>query len=129
MPPADPRSAQTILIVDHDPTVRNVLRTGLEAAGYHVHAAADGLDALEWIAEAAPDAMVLDVALPRMDGLTVLRRVRAANRSVPVLLLTARAAVGDRVTGLDSGADDYMTKPFDVDERSEERRVGKECSS
>ena len=90
MPSADPRPAQTILIVDHDPNVRNVLRTGLETEGYRVHAAIDGLDALQWIAEAVPDAMVLDVALPRMDGLTVLRRVRASHRSLPVLLLTAR---------------------------------------
>jgi len=105
-----------ILVVDDEPAVREALRAGLEFEGYQVTTAADGLGALEQIAKAMPDALVLDVMMPRMDGLTVLRRLRSFNAGLPVLLLTARDTVGDRVTGLDVGADDYLTKPFDLDE-------------
>ena len=106
----------SILVVDDEPAVREALRAGLEFEGYQVTVASDGLGALEQIAKAMPDGMVLDVMMPRMDGLTVLRRLRSFNPSLPVLLLTARDTVGDRVTGLDVGADDYLTKPFDLDE-------------
>nr|WP_211244314.1 response regulator transcription factor [Actinospica robiniae] len=110
------QTGQDILVVDDEPAVREALRAGLEFEGYRVTTAADGLGALEQMAKAMPDALVLDVMMPRMDGLTVLRRVRSFNQTIPVLLLTARDTVGDRVTGLDVGADDYLTKPFDLDE-------------
>jgi two-component system, OmpR family, response regulator MprA len=105
-----------ILVVDDEPSVLKAIRRGLSLDGYHVTTAADGVAALDAIDASMPDAVVLDVMMPRMDGLTVLRRLRAATPSLPVLLLTARDAVGDRVTGLDLGADDYLTKPFDLDE-------------
>ncbi len=105
-----------ILVVDDEPAVREALRAGLEFEGYEVTVAADGLGALEAVAKQVPDAIVLDVMMPRMDGLTVLRRLRSFNTALPVLLLTARDTVGDRVTGLDVGADDYLAKPFDLDE-------------
>ena len=110
------QSGANILVVDDEPAVREALRAGLEFEGYQVTTAADGLGALEAIAKAMPDALVLDVMMPRMDGLTVLRRLRSFNPTLPVLLLTARDTVGDRVTGLDVGADDYLAKPFDLDE-------------
>jgi len=113
---ADTQPGPAILVVDDEPAVREALRAGLEFEGYQVTTAADGLGALEQIAKSMPDALVLDVMMPRMDGLTVLRRLRSFNPSLPVLLLTARDTVGDRVTGLDVGADDYLTKPFDLDE-------------
>jgi two-component system response regulator MprA len=113
---AGEQTGQDILVVDDEPAVREALRAGLEFEGYRVATAADGLGALEQLAKAMPDALVLDVMMPRMDGLTVLRRLRSFNQTLPVLLLTARDTVGDRVTGLDVGADDYLTKPFDLDE-------------
>jgi two-component system response regulator MprA len=116
MSAGETQPVQSILVVDDEPAVREALRAGLEFEGYHVTTAADGLGALEQIAKAMPDGMVLDVMMPRMDGLTVLRRLRSFNAALPVLLLTARDTVGDRVTGLDVGADDYLTKPFDLDE-------------
>lgn len=108
--------AGRILVVDDEPAVREALRAGLEFEGYEVTLAADGLGALEAIAKQLPDVIVLDVMMPRMDGLTVLRRLRSFDTALPVLLLTARDTVGDRVTGLDVGADDYLAKPFDLDE-------------
>jgi two-component system response regulator MprA len=105
-----------ILVVDDEPSVLKAVRRGLRLEGYRVTTAADGLAALDAIDASMPDAVVLDVMMPRMDGLTVLRRLRSVSPSLPVLLLTARDTVGDRVTGLDLGADDYLTKPFDLDE-------------
>ena len=105
-----------ILVVDDEPAVREAIRAGLEFEGYQVAMAADGLAALEQVAKQAPDVVVLDVMMPGMDGLTMLRRLRSVDPAMPVLLLTARDTVGDRVTGLDLGADDYLTKPFDLDE-------------
>lgn len=116
MSAGETQPAPSILVVDDEPAVREALRAGLEFEGYQVTTAADGLGALEQIAKSMPDGMVLDVMMPRMDGLTVLRRLRSFNPALPVLLLTARDTVGDRVTGLDVGADDYLTKPFDLDE-------------
>ena len=116
MSAGETQPAPSILVVDDEPAVREALRAGLEFEGYQVTVASDGLGALEQIAKAMPDGMVLDVMMPRMDGLTVLRRLRSFNPTLPVLLLTARDTVGDRVTGLDVGADDYLTKPFDLDE-------------
>ncbi|MEE1813995.1 response regulator transcription factor [Streptomyces sp. NPDC090082] len=108
--------AERILIVDDEPAVREALRRSLAFEGYATLDAADGLDALTAMESYAPDLVVLDVQMPRMDGLTAARRIRAAGSTVPILMLTARDTVGDRVTGLDAGADDYLVKPFELDE-------------
>jgi two-component system, OmpR family, response regulator MprA len=108
--------AMKVLIVDDEPAVRDALRRSLTFEGYGTELAEDGLDALEKTASYEPDLILLDVLMPRMDGLTVARRLREAGRRVPILMLTARDTVGDRVTGLDAGADDYLVKPFELDE-------------
>ncbi|MFD7978557.1 response regulator transcription factor [Streptomyces sp. NPDC059071] len=108
--------AERILIVDDEPAVREALRRSLAFEGYGTEDAVDGLDALAKMESYAPDLVVLDVQMPRMDGLTAARRIRAAGSTVPILMLTARDTVGDRVTGLDAGADDYLVKPFELDE-------------
>ncbi|MFI6639674.1 response regulator transcription factor [Streptomyces sp. NPDC050504] len=105
-----------ILIVDDEPAVREALRRSLAFEGYDTETAVDGLDALAKAAAHAPDLIVLDVQMPRMDGLTAARRVRQSGSTTPILMLTARDTVGDRVTGLDAGADDYLVKPFELDE-------------
>jgi two-component system response regulator MprA len=105
-----------VLIVDDDAGVRRMLARTLEAEGYGVTVAADGGSALVEIERAAPDLVLLDVTMPGLDGLGVTRRLRGKGDALPVLLLTARDAVADRVTGLDSGADDYLVKPFSTDE-------------
>jgi two-component system response regulator MprA len=105
-----------ILVVDDDRAVREALRRALTLAGYEVQAAEDGEQALEQIARAIPDAVVLDLGMPGIDGAEVCRRVRRLGNRVPILMLTARDAVADRIDGLDVGADDYMVKPFDVGE-------------
>ncbi|MEV6674639.1 response regulator transcription factor [Streptomyces sp. NPDC051162] len=105
-----------ILIVDDEPAVREALRRSLAFEGYGTELAVDGLDALEKVAAYDPELIVLDVLMPRMDGLTAARRLRASGVTVPILMLTARDTVGDRVTGLDAGADDYLVKPFELDE-------------
>jgi two-component system response regulator MprA len=105
-----------VLIVDDDRSVRDALRRALTLGGYEVDAAADGEEALTRLATAAPDAMVLDLGMPEVDGLEVCRRVRGSGDRVPILMLTARDAVSDRIDGLDAGADDYLVKPFDVGE-------------
>jgi two-component system response regulator MprA len=106
-----------ILVADDDRAVRESLRRSLTFNGYDVDLAADGVEALERInAEPRPDAMVLDVMMPRMDGLAACRRLRAAGDDLPVLILTARELVSDRVAGLDAGADDYLPKPFALEE-------------
>jgi two-component system response regulator MprA len=101
-----------ILVVDDEPAVRTSLERALSLEGYNVDLAADGAEALDRLAAAPPDAMVLDVNMPRLDGLEVCRRLRQAGDRTPVLMLTARDAVDDRVEGLDAGADDYLVKPF-----------------
>ncbi|MEU6980129.1 MULTISPECIES: response regulator transcription factor [unclassified Streptomyces] len=108
--------AERILIVDDEPAVREALRRSLAFEGYATEDAVDGLDALARMETYAPDLVVLDVQMPRMDGLTAARRIRASGSTVPILMLTARDTVGDRVTGLDAGADDYLVKPFELDE-------------
>ncbi|MEU2119115.1 response regulator transcription factor [Streptomyces sp. NPDC058700] len=108
--------AERILIVDDEPAVREALRRSLAFEGYGTQDAVDGLDALARMEAYAPDLVVLDVQMPRMDGLTAARRIRASGSTVPILMLTARDTVGDRVTGLDAGADDYLVKPFELDE-------------
>jgi two-component system, OmpR family, response regulator MprA len=101
-----------ILVVDDDPAVSGSLSRALRLEGYAVDTAADGSSALETLALSAPDALVLDLGLPDLDGLEVCRRLRAADDDTPILILTARDAVDDRVEGLDAGADDYLVKPF-----------------
>jgi two-component system response regulator MprA len=105
-----------VLVVDDDRAVRDALRRALTLAGYETSSADLGAQAIELIAQAVPDAVVLDIGLPDMDGLEVCRRVRLLGNRVPILMLTARDAISDRVTGLDAGADDYLVKPFDVEE-------------
>jgi two-component system, OmpR family, response regulator MprA len=106
----------TILVVDDERAVRDSLRHALELEGYDVELAVDGGDALARIERSAPDAIVLDVLMPGVTGLDVARRLRSRGDTVPILMLTARAAVEDRVEGLDAGADDYLVKPFALDE-------------
>ena len=106
-----------ILVVDDERAVRDALRRALELQGYEVDLAADGEEALARLgADGHPDAVVLDILMPGIDGLEVCRRIRRSGDSVPVLMLTARDAVGDRVEGLDAGADDYLVKPFALEE-------------
>jgi two-component system response regulator MprA len=105
-----------ILIVDDDEGVREALRRALSLAGYEPQLAEDGEQALEQLVLSMPDAVVLDVGLPGIDGLEVCRRLRRSGARVPVLILTAHEQVAERIDGLDAGADDYMIKPFDVAE-------------
>src|SRR5215217_832387 len=101
-----------ILVVDDEPAVRDAVDRALRLDGHEVALAHDGRQALDAVAAAPPDAVVLDLLLPQVDGLEVCRRLRAAGDRTPVLMLTARDRVVDRVAGLDSGADDYLVKPF-----------------
>jgi len=105
-----------ILVVDDDRAVRESLRRSLQFNGYQVDTAGDGQQALESVTSQRPDAMVLDVMMPRLDGLEVCRRLRSTGDDLPILVLTARDAVSDRVSGLDAGADDYLPKPFALEE-------------
>jgi two-component system response regulator MprA len=105
-----------ILVVDDDRAVRESLRRSLQFNGYQVELASDGQMALEMVAANRPDALVLDVMMPRLDGLEVCRRLRSTGDDLPILVLTARDAVSDRVSGLDAGADDYLPKPFALEE-------------
>jgi two-component system response regulator MprA len=101
-----------ILVVDDEPAVRSALERALRLESYEVTLAADGREALDFMAEKPADAVILDVMMPGIDGLEVCRRLRAAGDRTPVLMLTARDAIDDRVVGLDVGADDYLVKPF-----------------
>src|SRR5680860_806001 len=105
-----------ILVVDDDQAVRDSLKRSLEYNSYDVTTAEDGVQALARLAAVRPDAVIMDVMMPRLDGLETTRMLRAAGNDVPILVLTARDAVGDRVDGLDAGADDYLTKPFALEE-------------
>jgi len=105
-----------VLVVDDEPAVREALKRAMVSEGYDVVLAADGDQALAAFAEGTPDALVLDVLMPNLSGLEVARRLRAAGDAVPILMLTARDAVSDRVAGLDAGADDYLVKPFALEE-------------
>ena len=102
----------SVLVVDDEPAVRRALERALRLENYDVDLAADGREALDRLAERPADAIVLDVMMPGIDGLEVCRRLRSAGDRTPVLMLTARDAIDDRVTGLDAGADDYLVKPF-----------------
>ncbi len=117
--------------MDDDRALRDALRRVLTLGGYEVQTAEDGEQAIELVVQALPDAVVLDVGLPGIDGLEVCRRLRRLGHRVPILMLTARDAVSDRIDGLDAGADDYLVKPFDVEElkarvRALLRRAGPE---
>jgi two-component system response regulator MprA len=105
-----------VLVVDDDRAVRESLRRSLEFNGYDVSLASDGAEALASIAGRLPDALVIDVMMPRLDGIETTKALRTAGNDLPILVLTARDSVGDRVEGLDAGADDYLTKPFALDE-------------
>jgi len=110
------RSPDRVLVVDDDPPLRRMLERTLVAEGFEVTVAADGGAALVAVERSAPDVIVLDVGLPALDGLAVCRRLRGKGLPTPILMLTARDAVPDRVAGLDAGADDYLVKPFAVQE-------------
>ncbi|HET6172181.1 MAG TPA: response regulator transcription factor [Gaiellales bacterium] len=110
------RQTSRVLIVDDDAGVRRMLARTLEAEGYGVSVAADGGSALVEIERSAPDLILLDITMPGMDGLGVTKRLRGKGDALPVLMLTARDGVADRVAGLDAGADDYLVKPFATDE-------------
>jgi two-component system response regulator MprA len=117
-----------VLLVEDDPAVRGAVERALRHAGHEPALATDGVRALQQATAVPYDAVVLDLGLPGLDGLEVCRRLRAAGNQVPVLMLTARAAVAERVSGLDAGADDYLVKPFALDEllarlRALERRT------
>jgi two-component system, OmpR family, response regulator MprA len=105
-----------VLLVDDDAPIRRMLERTLTAEGYAITAVADGGAALAQVERSLPDVIVLDVAMPGLDGLAVTRRLRAKGLAVPILLLTARDALQQRVEGLDAGADDYLVKPFEVEE-------------
>jgi len=105
-----------VLVVDDDQAVRDSLRRSLEFNGYEVHLAADGAEALAAIGTLDPDVVMMDMMMPRLDGLETTRALRTAGNDVPIIVVTARDAVGDRVEGLDAGADDYLTKPFALPE-------------
>ncbi len=120
-----------ILVVDDDRAVRESLRRSLAFNGYTVDLAEDGVEALEAITNERPDALVLDVMMPRLDGLEVCRQLRSTGDDLPILVLTARDTVSERVSGLDAGADDYLPKPFALEEllarlRALLRRTGPE---
>jgi two-component system response regulator MprA len=105
-----------LLVAEDDRAVRTSLVRALVLEGYDVEAVKDGAEALQRLADADPDLLLLDVSMPVVDGLTVTRVLRSERNLVPILMLTARTSTGDRVAGLDAGADDYLPKPFDLDE-------------
>jgi two-component system response regulator MprA len=112
----DRAGSSRVLVVEDDPRVRDALARVLAFEGYDVRLAVDGSDALANVVAASPDVILLDVMLPNIDGLTVCRRLREHGNRTPVLMLTARHEVSDRVAGLDAGADDYLVKPYALDE-------------
>jgi two-component system response regulator MprA len=105
-----------ILVVDDDPGVRQAVRRALQLESYDVAVAEDGVEALRAVGESPPDAIVLDVMMPRLDGVEVCRELRARGDKTPILVLTAKHRLTDRVAGLDAGADDYLVKPFALEE-------------
>ncbi|MEU6374912.1 response regulator transcription factor [Streptomyces sp. NPDC046909] len=110
--PAPPR----LLVVEDDPSIRMLLESALRLSGYEVFGAATGQDALRDVADRRPDLVLLDIMLPDLDGLEVTRRLRASGVRTPVLFLTARGELADRIAGLSAGGDDYVTKPFSIEE-------------
>jgi two-component system, OmpR family, response regulator MprA len=116
-------SEAAVLLVDDDASIRRMLERTLAAEGYDVSAVADGGSALAQVERSMPDVIVLDVAMPGLDGLAVTRRLRAKGLRMPILLLTARDALQERVAGLDAGADDYLVKPFEIEELTARMRA------
>jgi two-component system response regulator MprA len=110
------KNLDRVLVVDDDPKITAFLRRALVLEGYEVAVAQTGADGLRSVAEAPPELVILDIMMPGIDGLEVCKRLRTAGEGMPVLLLTARDAVADRVKGLDAGADDYLVKPFALEE-------------
>ncbi len=105
-----------ILLVEDDAELRVQLESSLNRQQYVIDTAADGEEALDWLFDSSFDLVILDIMLPKVDGLTILKEMRSADIETPVLMLTAKGALGDKVAGLDSGADDYLTKPFAMSE-------------
>ena len=105
-----------ILIADDEPEIRNLLRLYLENENYHVIEAEDGQRALDLLRAEQPALCILDIMMPKMDGISVLKKLRAMGNPIPILMLTAKSEIDDKVLGLDSGANDYLTKPFDMEE-------------
>src|SRR5205807_10036961 len=133
-PPSSAPEMARVLVVDDEPAVRRALERALKLDEYDVVLAADGQEALDELASSPADAVVLDIAMPRVDGLEVARRMRKAGDRTPILMLTARDAIDDRVEGLDVGADDYLVKPFALKElqarlRALLRRAGEGAES
>lgn len=116
MRPMETTNDARLLVVEDDPAVRDALQRALAFEGYDIITATDGAVALTELRAESVDLIVLDVMMPHLDGIETCRRIRASGDTVPILMLTAKAAVGDRVEGLDAGADDYVTKPFALDE-------------
>jgi two-component system OmpR family response regulator len=114
--PAEDAAEARLLIVDDEPNIRELLSASLRYAGFEVLTAADGREAVQIAERCRPDLVVLDVMLPDMDGFDVIRRLRSGSRPLPVVFLTARDGTGDKVTGLTLGGDDYVTKPFSLEE-------------
>lgn len=113
---ADPGHVARVLIAEDDQRLREAVARALTFEGYQVTTVADGIEALERMAQIPPDVIVLDIAMPELDGLATCRRLRTGGDHTPVLMLTARHEVSDRVAGLDAGADDYLVKPFALEE-------------
>ncbi|GAB2511265.1 two-component system response regulator MprA [Nocardia heshunensis] len=112
----DPMASAKVLVVEDDPNVRSTLEQLLRFEGYRVSVACDGREALDLLETDRPDLAVVDVVMPRLDGLSLCRTLRRRGDRLPILVLTARGQAGDRVAGLDAGADDYLGKPFDTEE-------------
>lgn len=112
------REARRILVVDDEPPIRDILRFQLENAGFEVSCAEDGEEGLQMVSELAPDLVLLDLMIPQMDGYEVCRRIKSdyATRHIPVIILTARAELDEKLKGLENGANDYVTKPFSIPE-------------
>ncbi|RJL32463.1 response regulator transcription factor [Bailinhaonella thermotolerans] len=113
---ASTRPEARLLVVDDEPNIRELLAVSLRYSGFDVLTAADGQDAIDIVGRERPDLVVLDVSLPDIDGFSVIRRLRAGTHSPPVLFLTARDSTEDKITGLTLGGDDYVTKPFSLEE-------------
>ncbi|MEM8747214.1 MAG: response regulator transcription factor [Actinomycetota bacterium] len=110
------RTTGSIVIAEDDRAARDALRRALVLEGHEVRTASNGADALDLVRERSPDVLLLDVSMPTLDGLTVCRVLRSEGDRLPILMLTARTETSDRVAGLDAGADDYLAKPYDLDE-------------
>ena len=115
-PPAQESAGRTVLMVDDDPDVRTSVARGLRHSGFDVRVAATGKEALRLLSNETHDALVLDVQMPELDGVAVVTALRALGNDIPICVLSARDTVNDRIAGLEAGADDYLTKPFDLGE-------------